>query len=174
MSYWKLSAFILVIVLIGVAIFFFFFSEKAPTNPSPTTSTTGFGQPAQNISPLNQTKSPTEFTTNFYAWYVQNFTSDVKFGITKESKSAINEWLTSEFAKNWDTIIANTESDPVLLAQDYQSSWLGTVHATVVDQTATTSTILVSLGTAAELHQLTVHLIFSNNEWRIDSVTSAP
>ena len=173
---WKWILLVLVIVAAGVA--YFFYSQKTAPVASPTTATsTGFGQPAQYIPPPadQSSASPTTFVTGFYSWYLQGIANDPRFVLSDQYKSAINNWLTLDFISNWDSIVTNTNENPVLLSQDYADSWLNNINASVVSQTSTTTVVLVSLGTSSTPHKLTVELSpVDNNMWRIVRVTTAP
>lgn len=174
MTYWKLLVSVLIIIVVGIALFLFFSSRGTSTGPATTSTGPRFGQPAQNIPLPNQTLSPTAFATNFYTWYLQGLMNDQTFDGSDQFKSTINNWLTPDFIANWSTIVENTDANPVLLAQDYANSWSTNVNTSVVSQTATTITVLVSLGISSELKKLTVELVrITDGTWRIASVTPA-
>lgn len=184
MTYWKPLLFLFIIIFAGGLVYLYFLTAPSITIPVPvptkTTSTNStFGQPAQNV-PLpkqisNQTSSPAQFAANFYTWYLQGLMSNQSFSNSNQFKSGITDWLTPDFITNWSTIIENTDMNPVLLAQDYANSWLTNINTSVVTQTATTTTVLVSLGTSSQIHNLTVDLMnIADGTWRIASVTPAP
>ena len=118
-------------------------------------------------------QSPAAAASNFYAWYIRGIMQNQTFSTSPEFKSSIGEWLTPEFTAHWQSIIASTDSDPALLAQDYQPSWSSHIASSIADQTQTTSSVRVSLGSASELHVLLVHLVWTNNQWLIASVEPA-
>lgn len=173
---WKIVISVLVIVIVGIAVFLFFTSQKTPSATTTTSTSTGFGQPAQYIPISNQSSaSPTIFVTSFYSWYLQGIISDSRFVVSDQYKAAIKNWLAPDFIADWNTIVENTNENPVLLAQDYADSWTTHINASVVSQTATTTTVLVSLGIPPNVKKLTVGLIHgTDSTWRIASVTPAP
>lgn len=172
---WKLIILALIIVIIGIAAYFFFFFILQKPNPETTITSIGFGQPSQYIPPpFDQSPvSPTTFVTSFYSWYLQSTVNDPRFVLSDEYKTAIAKWLMPEFIANWNTIVENTNENPVLLAQDYADSWLTNIQASVTAQTATTTTVLVSLGIRSEIKTLNVELVnFTDGLWRISGVSS--
>lgn len=175
MTLWKPVVFILIIIIIGITAFFYFTKPAGTSSSAVTPATTGnvFGQPAQNTSPPDQISSPTTLVTGFYGWYLENLIRNQGFAGTDQFKSTITNWLTPNFAQNWNTLAENTGTDPVLLAQDYQNSWATNIQTTIVNQTSTSSMVLVSLGSGQQGQRVTVHLVFINGVWRISAVTPA-
>lgn len=147
---------------------------KNTSTGSVSTSTTTVvvtTNPAQNETLLNKVAAPDEFTKNFYTWYLQGVTRNIKFVSTTQFSSTIGDWLTQDFALNFRDIASRTNGDPVLLAQDYQNSWATNIQTTVTDRSATSSTVILSMGNSSELHKVAVHLISAENTWRVSSVT---
>ena len=87
---------------------------------------------------------------SFYKWYVKAYAASNDLYDSAEFKSQIGNWLTPAFVANYRQILANTESDPVLYSQDYQSSWLTTVNADVSGRSATTTAVVVTLGSGSQ------------------------
>ncbi len=161
------------VLLIACGIYFIFLRQSPPlNNPTPPPTFSGFGKPAESTPLLNETSSPLDFTFNFYTWYLQNLSRDQSFTSSSRFQSESEQWLTTDFASNWNNIVQSSESDPVLLTQDYQDSWASNVQVTPLSQTATSTSFLVALGTSEQLHQIRVTLIPFDNTWRIKSVAT--
>jgi hypothetical protein len=163
MKKWLIGGIILLIVVIGAFVFLFIL----PRNTTLGTNTSSFP-----LSAEQKVTQPDAFVTNFYTWYLTEFSSDIQFDSNPKFIGAITNWLTPSFAANLKAISDSTEQDPILLAQDYQNSWLQNITTTILSSTPTTSNVLLSLGTPAEFHQLVVHLVLIGGVWHIDSVSS--
>jgi serine/threonine protein kinase len=114
---------------------------------------------------------PSAAVASFYTWYLRGMINNPRFTSSPEFKSSTPKWLSSDFINNWQKIVAAHGVDPVTLSQDYQKSWISSIAPLVTYQSATTSTIVVTLGTGSEVHGVRVHLVFSNGNWLISSVT---
>jgi hypothetical protein len=182
MNYWKLLLGIFVVIFIGGCVYLYILtSPEKPvatvTTPTTTPSTDNsyFGQSTQTttivpVTPEAQATDPSEFTKNFYAWYLDGF-KNITFSRSDKFKSEINNWLTPDFLQNWSAITQDSGSDPVLLAQDYFDSWITNMQTSITTQTATTSTVMLTLGTSSQKNILSVSLVKHDTSWRIDSVS---
>ncbi len=153
----------IILLLIVIGVIFILLPKK---NPSQGVSGALFP-----VSTDQKELQPEVFTTNFYKWYIVQFKNNVGVASTAEFKNTLSNWLSPAFTANFDTLVQNTGSDPLILAQDYQNSWLTTISATVLSSTPTTASLLVTLGSGTELHQLIVNLALIKGYWHIDSVT---
>ncbi len=158
------------LVLFGL--YFFFLRSPSSTGPTDTIPTT---QPIQNpYTGATQKKvSPSEFTTIFYQWYLQGLAKGPAFSSSQEFTSSLSQWLTPSFISSLGALTDNTDSDPVLLAQDYQNSWYTHLSPQIIEQTETTSTVRLTLGMEADEHVVVVHLELTDGQWRISAVTQA-
>ena len=166
MKNWKiiLPAALLILIL-GILLFFFLAQSK------PAQVTTPYN-PFADVS-NNPAETPDAYTSAFYTWYLQVLAKDQSYSSSPDFKTSIQKWLTPEFVANWNSIVENTDADPVLLSQDYQDSWLTNIRTAIVSQSATDSTVEISLGTGTDQQLLSVHLIRTDNQWRIASVDPA-
>jgi hypothetical protein len=152
---------IIILIAIGIVSFIFFSPKSSP----------GLSGNTFPISSDQQVPQPDVYATNFYKWYILQFKNDVDFNATPDLKKQLLTWVTPQFADQFENIIQSTGSDPVLLAQDYQDSWLTDVSSSVLSNSGTAATILVSLGSVNDLHQLVVNLVLVDGYWRVNSVT---
>jgi hypothetical protein len=183
MSNWKilLSLFGILIIIV-CAVLYVLTAPPEPPAPAPpqATSTTATVTQTPSIPVVvpqvqNQTASPTEFTKNFYTWYLQGLVNDQRFSGSDEFRSSVSRWLTPEFIAAWDSIIEQTNANPILLAQDYASSWSTNITTSIGTETATTTTIIVTLGVPREERKLIADLVRTNEgAWRIARVTLVP
>jgi hypothetical protein len=163
MKNWKIILpIVLVVLILGTLLFFFL----TPSKPAQVTTP---HDPFADVS-NNPAETPDAYTSAFYTWYLQVLATDQNFSSSPIFKSSISQWLTPEFVANWDSIVENTDQNPVLLSQDIQSSWASDIHTAINNQSATDSTVQVSLGTGTDQQLLTFHLVRTNNQWRIASV----
>jgi hypothetical protein len=156
------------ILILGIGITLLFFLQKPHT---PTQTKTPYN-PFAEIS-NNPAETPDAYTTAFYTWYLQVLSNDQNFSSSPNFKSSISQWLTPEFVANWNSIVENTDQNPVLLSQDTQDSWASNIRTALVNQSTTDSTVEVSLGTTPNQQILLVHLVHNENQWRIASVDLA-
>jgi hypothetical protein len=166
MKYWKIILAILVVLVLALVLFFVL-SQKPSAKPA-----TSIPNPFADVT-SNTSETPDAYTSAFYSWYLQVLAKDQTFSSSPDFKSQIGQWLTPELVANWNSIVENTDENPVLLSQDIADSWVTNVNASVVNQSATDATVLVSLGTSTDLHQLIVRLVRSNDKWSIASVDPA-
>lgn len=151
------------------------FTSSGPLPQSPSQSTT---PPPPTVAPsaptTDMSKSPTALVTGLYTWYLTGLENDYRFAGSNVFISNRAQWLTENFASNWDSISARTEVDPLLLTQDIQSSWVTAIATSVLDQTATSSRVAVTLGEASSGHAdtLVVQLLQTIAGWRVDAVTA--
>ena len=164
MKYLKFIIPVLVLILV-VGILAIFFTRKQSSPPESAVPYNPFADVSSNPS-----ETPDAYTTSFYTWYLQVLSTNQSFSSSPDFKSSISQWLTPEFVANWDSIVENTDQNPVLLSQDIQSSWSGNIHTAIASQSQTDATIDVSLGTAPDQQLLAVHLVRNSNGWRIASV----
>lgn len=181
MTYWKPLLSLFIIIFAGGLVYLYFLTVPKTTSSTLPTSTqttsTVQVQPTPNV-PVpqeisNQTSSPAEFTKDFYAWYLQGIMKDASFPNSDQFKSTIHNWLTPDFIANWQTMIENINVSPILLAQDYANSWSTNITASATSQTATTTSVLVSLGTISDLKRLVVELVpVTDGTWRISRISN--
>jgi hypothetical protein len=155
----------LVLGALGVGIFIFYPKKSGPPTSPPDTT-----YPYQNgtnvsITPPRPSASPNEFVSSFYEWYIKGLATNPHFGTSEELKS----WLTTDFASKLSDIASSTNSDPLLLSQDFLPTWLSRIEAETKSQTADEARVQVSLGEGSELHTLLV-TIRRDSGWRIVSV----
>lgn len=168
------------VAVIGVGAFLLFALRSSSVPALPTSTPPQTAQQPSNTplptqpavpSPQTQTASPSTFATSFYGWYLQGLAGNQAFTTSSAFTSESGNWLTPAFSSKWSSIAQDSGADPALLSQDYAPSWLSSISATVISQTSSTAVIRVSLGNAADLHQVDAHLVSSGASWRIDSVT---
>jgi hypothetical protein len=153
------------ILLVGVIMYWLWPTTAKSPPTTPLSNTTSFGNPAPSLTPNIDT--PDGFAVAFYTWYLANYGNN-----TNEVSAHIGDWLTPSFAANVPTIESQSDADAFFLAQDSppQDS---KITATIVNETASVSDVRVlvsaSIGSIAYL----VHLIKTDNNWRIDSVSLA-
>jgi hypothetical protein len=116
-------------------------------------------------------KSPSHLVTSFYRWYLHRYMSDLHFKSSPGFGSSLATRLSPDFISNWQKILNTHDVDPVLLSQDYGNTWISNIKTSVAYESTTKGTVLVSLGTGSDIHNLRVHLVFMNNRWLISSVT---
>jgi hypothetical protein len=163
---------VVLVVLIGALATWMTLHKNAPT---PTVSSADFGDATSQNSDTIST-----FTGNCFKWYIQGYANRSTVVGTKNYEAATAQiaadagsCFTPEFISQWPTITSNTEGDPVLLSQDYESSWAANVTTSITQQSATDAAALVNLGSNPQwLKQLIVHLTYTANGWRISGVTS--
>lgn len=180
MSYGKMLGVVALIAGVAVAVLLFIAYRQGSSIPSIPSSVPAQTNTTQSTAPTPVIPSPTptppgasaaDFTASFYSWYLQGLSSTHAFTNSNTFTSGIGNWLTPAFAAKWASIAADSGADPVLLSQDYGPSWSSNIKTAIVNQTATTATIHVSLGDSTDQQQLDVHLVASGGNWRIDSVT---
>ena len=194
MKWLKLILILLIaIAIIGAAVFFFFFPKAPAVQTVPNdngyfsggTGTGASGQTpgAGGVVPIQATSTPTaameqspaDFAKGFYTWYLNGLVDNFKFSSSNDFTSSEANWLTPNFATNWQNLAAQTDANPFLLAQDYQNSWASDITASAENQSATSSAVLVTLGASSPSPQkVTAHLMSANGTWLIDSITPAP
>lgn len=136
--------------------------------------------PAKNIpttNPFADTQAPTESLSDFistcFKTYVQNY-------IAKDNASTdspqLNQYaascFTQDFIQQWPSIAQNSDSDPVLLSQDFYPSWETDASAAITSQTTNSAVAIVNLGTGSQSIQLIATLQMTSDGWRISKVTS--
>jgi hypothetical protein len=170
---------IVLALLIGVGVWFFNSSQPTEQNTLPeTTFPAGSGTETTVSTPPTSTplstmlaeQSPSEFVKYFYTWYLGGLSKDLAFSTSDTLAQGAGQWLTGDFSNNWQNAIDSTGTDPALLTQDYQDSWLSSIAATTQSQTAESATVLVTLGTDSHAQIVTVTLLKINGAWRISAV----
>src|SRR4051812_1187128 len=101
---------VLIILLLAIALIHFIFPKPAQTTV---------------INPVTgqQAKTPSDYAGAFYAWYLQNVERDPAFPRPDTVNTTLSPWLTQKFIDNWSDLIAQEDTDPVLLAQDSPMTW---------------------------------------------------
>jgi hypothetical protein len=147
-------------------VLFFFFTKSTPQQTNnPTTN------PFANSVDSNQGLE--DFSARCFKTYVSNY-------IAKQNSASdspqLNQFaqscFTSNFINQWATIANESDSDPVLLSQDYYNSWETDATVSVLSQSSTDATELVNLGTGSETLQLIAQLQMTPNGWRISDISS--
>ncbi len=157
----------MIIVLVLLAIIFIFQSKKQTSQPTET-STNYFA----DVS--NSSISVSTFTSNCFASYIQSFVANIKNNNLSENvPTGADSCFTETFIQQWPSITSSTESDPVLISQDYYPSWINNVSSSVITQSQSSATVLVNIGTGTEIEQLIASLEFTPQGWRISGVSSA-
>lgn len=146
-----------------------------PPQPTPPPNSTAYVPPnnSATVSPSSTStasQTPDVFVEAFYTWYMQGMQTDVHFTSSTDFQSGIGQWLTPEFIADFQNRTDADEQDPVLLAQDFASSWPSNIQASLVAQSSTSSTVIVSLGTGIQLQKMSVTLLRTDAGWRIDSI----
>jgi hypothetical protein len=166
MKHWKLILTILIVlVIIVVALFVVFSKPKQPQQNIPSTN------------PFADAQAPTEtlsdFTANCFKNYIQTYVASHRSASTS---TKLNQYaascFTQDFINQWPSIISSTDGDPVLLAQDYDSSWATDVAVTIASQSSTDATTIVNLGTGTQTTQRITQLQMTPDGWRISAVSS--
>lgn len=151
----------LLVIIVGIVLLF---GTKTPAPQTQTTNTVTLPVAAQAL------QSPAEFATDFYTWYISNREKGPSFPTPNNLTSVLGPWLTPQFIANWQTIITNTDADPVLWAQDNPATWGHGITASIVSQSNSASSVRVLIGSGKTTHTFTLQLVKSGNSWRIDSV----
>ncbi len=165
---------IALLVVVGVGIWYHYF-RAAPRTPSPVTFPNG--QTAQTNAPASTpsaSATPAEFAADFYRWYIYGLSQDHDFTSSSAYTSTESSWLTPEFIAGQQAYMDAHEVSPVLLSQDYGSSWLTNIQASEISETDATAAVLISLGTGDQLKHLQVGLTKVNGGWRIATITKSP
>jgi len=159
-------AFFLILVLL---ILFKLFS------PSQETSTPAVqNNPFQDISAETQTihtDTPYRTAISCYTWYLQVY----MHGATPQQISTRPEaslCFTGSFISQWNELIASTGADPILLSQDYGTSWSSHISVATIGQSVHSSDQQMTLGTGSDQAVVNVHIVQTQSgAWQIDSVS---
>ncbi|MBV9349578.1 MAG: DUF3828 domain-containing protein [Patescibacteria group bacterium] len=145
------------------------FTSTLPVNTGSTTSTSS----ANAI--LNTEQDPAKFVLNFYTWYIRYISKDPSVTLSSQFSERIAEWLTQDFAANWQTIAQNNDMDPFLLSQTENESWLNGMQAKTINASSSASSVKVNFGDYASTssYSLLVQLNYSNHLWKISSISHA-
>lgn len=158
MKTWTIIATVLgIIIIIGVVLLFLIPKPaQVPTQPAGNP----FGQQAEDIG--NTAASPANVTLNFYKWYLSHDGS--------VEASALSDWLTPAFVTGSQTIRTDEELDPFLLSQDVPSAD-ASLSASLLNQSASDSTVRLVIQASDGGATYTVHLLNVSGQWRIDSIS---
>jgi hypothetical protein len=166
----------LAIIVIGFLIVALFFKPQS-ASISPTSLKTLSNNPfadAVNTGTTNTVASPATFSMNFYKWYVANIEENDTFPTTQQLTTLFPQWATSAFILQYQSEKhdINFDEDPVLYSQDIPDGWGFGLTATVLAQTATTSSVQVVIGSGSSAQTYTVQLVMSNGQWLVNSISS--
>jgi hypothetical protein len=163
MKNWPVVVLIIAILAVFGTGAYLLYQKSTPTTPATTTETNSLPTtPApQDIS------SPADFVVAFYTWYVKGYETDIHFTSSAQFQSNVGQWLAPQFVANFTTLASSTDEDPILLAQDILPTWSTHIQANILDQSATQSNLLVTLGTGGQQWALHVVLINTATGWRI-------
>jgi len=157
--------FLIVILLIVFKLFLS--SHTEPTQPTQSDPFQGVTAQSQSL----QTDTPYRAAISCYTWYLEVYTR----GATPQQIAARPEaaqCFTPSFISQWNVIITSTEADPVLLSQDYGTSWSSHISATTVGQSIHSSDQQMTLGAGNDQATLVAHLVQGQDQnWQIDSVS---
>jgi hypothetical protein len=167
----------LLILIICICIAVYLLSSKTKpgtstnnTNVFPATNANNNG--STNITP-KPGQRPDAFALDFYTWYINGLVKNSGFRGSQEFVSSAPNLLTQDFIQKLDSLEQNTDQNPLILAQDYGSSWIENIHATTLSETTNQSLVTVTFGTGQDFRKITVDLVRSNAQdtWKIASVS---
>jgi hypothetical protein len=162
MKGWKMFGIILVVLILLFILGVFLIARTPNSSTEPIT---------QNVTPASPSAPPpTAIAQGFYAWYLRGEINDENFASSSDYTSGLSQWLTPNFLANYQTAAANTDVNPFTQSQDYEDSWATNIQTTIISQTNTLSTILVTLGTGSDTQNLILQLLPIGGYWKIDSI----
>ena len=166
MKNWPLIVLIVAILAVFAAGAYVLYQKSVPTTPANTIGTNNL----PNIVAPQNISSPADFAAAFYTWYVKGYEADMHFTSSTQFENNVGQWLTPQFATNFTALASSTDEDPILLAQDILPTWSTHIQANILDQSATQSNLLVTLGTGVQ--QWTLHVVLLNTAtgWQVSRV----
>jgi hypothetical protein len=150
---------------------FILFSQKTTSQTAPLTT-----NPFADVSPtLTSTSTGNDLTTfiqNCFTSYIQAYEANQQNSNPGQFDQDAQSCFTPDFIQQWPAIITKSEGDPILLSQDYESSWLSNVFVAIASQTQTSALAIVNIGSGSETEQVLAQLTNTAAGWRIAAVTS--
>jgi hypothetical protein len=167
-----------VLVWLGIAFFFLviaalvLFAFLRPGASPGTQQTTGGGFTQGTIVGTTGTTAaaPAQFTEQFYAWYLSHLAHDYSFATSPAFAQDLSVWATPAFVASYPELVKQDEIDPIIFSQDYLSSWLSNINATVRTQSDTAADVIVTLGVSADAKKLEVNLVKGADGWKVASI----
>lgn len=154
--------FVLLLVAIGIG-FIVQLKQKASVVPL-TTAIPGSPSPVPFVAPATVSKSP---VATCYAWYIETLSSDAATTGDATYTSQLGTCFTESFMETWPGTREDAGVDPVLLSQDFLSSWATNISVEKVNA----DTVVVTLGTGEEAQELRVRFAVEGGVTRISSVS---
>jgi|GEM_PF-3037193 len=154
MKLWHLIALILIILVVAAAILFKLW-------PSQQTTVT---QPGNTVT---TSQTATGLIGGCYKAYLNAYINQTKYNNPVQFKQITDACFTPEFVANWQNIVDHTDSDPVLLAQDYDQSWLTSQNVQILSD----GIALLTLGSGPKSEKLIVQYQTVPDGWRISGVS---
>lgn len=146
----KLFILSLMILLPGAAI-----ARQADTmQKSPATSSTA--------------ATPESAVKDFYRWYIGRLNLN-KDPLGKE-KTALSKYITPEFLRKAPKLLAQTDADVFICAQDWDKDWGKNVKTSNLSIQGTVATVNVTLSGKEMNHKLKVKLKQLSGAWKIDKI----
>ena len=114
--------------------------------------------------------SPSAVARACITWYLQTFAPDAK-GVTDDSiQKGLSQCFKESFSNSWDSIRDDIGEDPVLYSANITSSALSVQSSSLVSQTTTSSTVLITLADGSKISKLSVLLDRTTSGWLISEV----
>lgn len=160
---------IIIIVTVIAFAFLIAIGFLIATNRKQTTNQVQRPIPPMEQLIASQTNGPDTAAVGCYKTYIAYVGSPQEQNNSVEYTDFLNRCFTESYRAKWQEFIQSTESDPVLLAQDYAPTWETNQQATVVDNNGTASKVMVTLGSGSEISIRTVELVNTGGVWKINS-----
>jgi hypothetical protein len=164
MKYWKIIVVVAVVVILVIITI-----TTLLLRPVATTTETPIQNPFANA--VTSETNPSTFVKNCFQAYIPAYIAELSVTSPTQFSNYAAACFTPDFIAQWPNIVSSTDSDPVLLSQDYYNSWKTDISAITASQSQTTSSVILNLGAGSELVQLEVNLQLTPSGWRISSVT---
>ena len=178
MKNWQFSLLLFLILLcVVLGIYFLLLQSKQPAvppplaYPTPKTIENTVETPATITRPVETELTPADVVTSLYRWYINGLAANIHFTSSPEYKTSLPTWLTQDFISHLESTATQIDADPILLAQDYGSSWLTNMTVTMQNKTIDQSTVILTLGVRREVRILNIHLVYTQHTWLIDSIS---
>lgn len=156
----------IVILIILVCLVVFLFVQRKP-QPTQTATQTTF--PMATSSAAATSEPPANFVHDFFNWYL-TVGDNLNASNYPSYDQQLSQWITPEFHSQLDTIIADTNQSPFVLAQDIPPDWRSNINTQLVSASTDSAIVDVTLGTATDQQTLQVTVVPVNGQWRISKV----
>lgn len=153
--------FVLLLIALGVG---FLIQQKQKANVAPLTTALPGSPTVPFVAPSTISKSP---VATCYAWYIETLSTDAARAGGEIYTNQLGTCFTKSFMDTWQNTRENAGIDPVLLSQDFLSSW----STNIVVEKVNADTVVVTLGTGEETQELRVRFAVENGVTRISSVS---